>query len=138
MNASHRKLTTIAAAMAAAALVAGCAPDDFKPSPGYDGFLDMVGQVCYPDTIGGVLVKQLAYGNTSAGFLDATSKLYYGQMTPFAYREFVTAFSDNGTATNKAIDCIVKNLPANRAGAPGGGMPGGGGQGSVPPPPPAR
>ena len=130
------------AAVAAAALVAGCAPDEFRPSPGYDGFLDLIGQVCYPDTIGPTLVKQWAQGygpgGSGAGFMDATSKLYYGKMDPLAYRQFITAFSDNGAATNKAIDCIVKNLPANRPGAPGGGMSGGGGPGSVPPPPPAR
>ena len=130
------------AAIAASALVAGCAPDEFRPSPGYDGFLDLIAQVCYPDTIGPTLVKQWAQGygpgGGGAGFIDATSKLYYGQMDPATYRGFITAFSDNGAATNKAIDCIVKNLPANRPGAPGGGMSGGGGPGSVPPPPPAR
>ena len=74
------------AAIAAAALVAGCAPDEFRPSPGYDGFLDLIAQVCYPDTIGPTLVKQWAQGygpgGGGAGFMDATSKLYYGKMDP--------------------------------------------------------
>ncbi|MGH6954812.1 MAG: hypothetical protein ACREGL_11550, partial [Alphaproteobacteria bacterium] len=90
------------AALATAALLAGCAPDEFKPAPGFDGFLDRIGQVCYPDTIGPTLVRQLAQGYApgggGAGFMDATSNLYYGKMTPFAYRQFVVAFSDNGTA----------------------------------------
>jgi len=126
------------AALAAAALLAACAPDSFKPAPGYDGFLDMVGQVCYPDTIGPTLVREWARGNAvspgaSEGFLDATSKLYYGRMTPFAYRQFITAFTDNGAATNKAIDCIIGHLPAKPAGT---GVPAG--RDGVPPPPPSR
>lgn len=128
------------AAVAAAALVAACAPDEFKPSPGFDGFLDLVGRECYPDTIGGVLVRQLAQGfgpsgsNTGAGFLDATSSLYYGKMSPATYRASITAFSDNGTATNKAIDCIVGKLPAVRPGVGGAtGVPAG--RDGVPPPP---
>jgi hypothetical protein len=136
---THRRTL---AAVAAATLVAACAPDEFKPSPGFDGFLDLVGQECYPDTIGGVLVKQLAQGfgpggGSGAGFIDATSNLYYGKMTPFAYRQFVTAFSDNGTATNKAIDCIIGKLPAVRPGVGGAtGVPAG--RDGVPPPPPSR
>jgi hypothetical protein len=128
------------ATLAAAALVAACAPDEFRPSPGFDGFLDLIGQECYPDTIGPTLVKQWAQGygpgGSGAGFMDATSKLYYGQMTPVAYRGFIVAFSDNGAATNKAIDCIVRHLPANRAGTPGTGMPAG--RDGVPPPPTSR
>ena len=115
------------AALAAAALIGGCAPDAWKPAPGYDGFLDLIAQQCYPDTIGGVLVRQLVNNVSSAGFLDATSRLYYGKMDALAYRQFVTAFSDNGTATNKAIDCILGHLPADRPRTPGGP--------SVPPPP---
>jgi hypothetical protein len=102
------------AVLAAATLVGGCAPDAWKPAPGYDAFLDLIGRKCYPDTIGGVFVKDLAGGSVSASFLDATSRLYYGKMDAVAYRQFVTAFSDNGTATNKAIDCILNHLPSTR------------------------
>ena len=126
------------AALAASALVAACAPDAFKPSPGFDGFLDLVGQECYPDTIGGVLVRQLAQGygpgaGSGAGFMDATSSLYYGKWTPTQYRQFVVGFTDNGTATNKGIDCIIAHLPRSRPPAPGGGAMS---RDGVPPPPP--
>jgi hypothetical protein len=102
------------AVLAAATFVGGCAPDAWKPAPDYDAFLDLIGRKCYPDTIGGVFVKDLAGGSVSASFLDATSRLYYGKMDAVAYRQFVTAFSDNGTATNKAIDCILNHLPSTR------------------------
>jgi hypothetical protein len=127
----------IAAVAATAALVAGCAPDEFRSSPGYDGFLDRIGRVCYPDTIGPTLVMEWAQGRgpggSGAGFLDATSSLYYGKWTPTQYRQFVTAMSDNGAATNKAIDCIIGQVPAKPAGA---GIPAG--RDGVPPPPPSR
>jgi hypothetical protein len=127
------------ATVATAALLASCAPDEFKPSPGYDGFLDLIGQVCYPDTINGVLVRELAKGYASAsaaaGFLDWTSDLYYGKLSPENYRKNILAFSSGGTATNKAIDCIIANLPGARPAA--GGRPGGGmSRDGVPPPPP--
>jgi len=131
------------AAVAAAVLLSACAPDEFKSSPGYDGFLDRIGQVCYPDTIGPTLVREWAQGrapgggSAGSGFLDATSKLYYGKMDPVTYRKFVTAFTDNGAATNKAISCIIAQLPATPPGAArDGGIPAG--RDGVPPPPPAR
>jgi hypothetical protein len=127
------------AALAATTLVAACAPDHFRASPGFDGFLERVGQVCYPDTIGGVLVRQLAQGfgpaerGHGAGFINATSSLYYGKWTPAQFRGAVTAFSDNSSATNKAIDCVVANLPPSSGGT---GVPAG--RDPVHPPPPAR
>ncbi|MET0681490.1 MAG: hypothetical protein ABWZ41_10845 [Burkholderiales bacterium] len=125
------------ATLAVAALVAACAPDEFRPSPGFDGFLDLIGQECYPDTIGPTLVRQWAQGygpgGGGAGFMDATSSLYYGKMSPATYRASITAFTDNGAATNKAIDCIIRHLPANPPGTPGTGMPAG--RDGVPPPP---
>jgi hypothetical protein len=128
------------AAIAAATLLAACAPDEFKPSPGFDGFLDRVGRECYPDTIGPILVRQWAQGlgpggGSGAGFMDATSALYYGKMSPATYRASITTFTDNGTATNKGIDCIISKLPAARPGTPGG-MPAG--RDGVPPPPSSR
>ena len=115
-----KRMSVRVAALAAATLVGGCAPDAWRPAPDYDGFLELIGQKCYPDTIGGVLVIDLADGSVSAGFLDATSRLYYGEMDAVAYRQFVTAFSDNDTATNEAIDCILSHLPSARPPSPGG------------------
>jgi hypothetical protein len=128
------------AALAAAALVAACYQDEFRRSPGFDGFLDRVGQECYPDTIGPTLVRQWAQGHgpggSGAGFIDATSSLYFGKWTPLQYRNFITAMADNSTATNKAIDCIISKLPATRPGTSSGGIPAG--RDGVPPPPPSR
>jgi hypothetical protein len=119
----------------AAALLAACYQDEFRASPGFDGFLDRIGQVCYPDTIGPTLVRQWAQGygpgGSGAGFIDATSSLYYGKWTGLQYRQFITAMTDNGAATNKAIDCILAQLPPKPAGT---GVPAGR-DGVVPPPP---
>jgi hypothetical protein len=132
---SHRYRTLAVAA--ATALLAACYQDEFKPSPGFDGFLDLVGRECYPDTIGPILVRQWAQGSgpgggSGAGFIDATSSLYYGKWTTVQYRQFITAMSDNGAATNKGIDCIISKLPAQRPGAAGSPP---AGRDGVPPPP---
>jgi len=130
----NRPLAALAAALLLAASEAGAS----RPSPGFDAFLDRIGQVCYPDTIGPTLVREWAQGrgpgggSAGSGFLDATSKLYSGRMDRVTYRKFVTAFTDNGKATNKAIDCIIGELPAR----PPTGVPAG--RDGVPPPPPSR
>ena len=132
-----RTLRDGVAALATVTLLASCAPDAGRPAPGFNGFLDRIGQVCYPDTIGPTLVREWARGfgpgGGGAGFMNATSSLYYGKWTPLQYRQFITAMADNGAATNKAIDCIVGELPPRPAGT---GVPAG--RDGVPPPPPSR
>jgi len=117
-----------------AASLAACTPDQFGPAPGFNGFLDRIGQVCYPDTIGPTLVREWARGfgpgGGGAGFMNATSNLYFGKWTALQYRQFITAMTDNGAATNKAIDCILGELPPRPAGT---GVPAG--RDAVPPPP---
>lgn len=117
-----------------AASLAACTPDQFGPAPGFNGFLDRIGQVCYPDTIGPTLVREWAQGRGpgggGSGFLNATSNLYFGKWTALQYRQFITAMADNGAATNKAIDCILGELPPRPAGT---GVPAG--RDAVPPPP---
>ena len=103
--------------LAAGMFVAGCAPDTVGPAPGYDGFLDVISQKCYPKTIGGRQISGLVM-NGAPPFLDATSRLYYGKIDGDNYRSLVTAFSDNGSQTNDAIDCIIGQLPPTRPSAP--------------------
>ena len=95
---------------AAAMLAAGCAPDAFGPAPGYDGFLTLISQQCYPKTIAGQQIAALVEAPMPP-FIDATSRLYYGKIDADAYRNLVVAFSDNTRATSDAIDCIVAHLP---------------------------
>lgn len=129
------------AAVGAAAAVAGCAPDAWNAQPGFDGFLNQIGQQCYPMRIGMTLVSDLV-DNPAPYFIDETSRLYYGKISAANYRSAITSFSDNSAATNKAIDCILSKLPSAPPAAPGMtpfGRPGGAALGDgVPPPPPSR
>ena len=103
--------------LAAAMFVAGCAPDAFRPSPGYDAFLRVISQECFPRSIGGQQISRLVT-HGSPPFLNATSRLYHGQIDGGTYRNLITAFSDNSRQTNDAIDCIIGNLPPAQPSAP--------------------
>jgi hypothetical protein len=128
-------------ALGAAALVGGCAPDAWNAQPGFDGFLNQIGQQCYPMRIGMTLVSDLV-DNPAPYFIDETSRLYYGKISAENYRSAITSFSDDSAGTNRAIDCILSKLPSSPPAAPGmtpfsrptGAAPGDG----VPPPPPSR
>ena len=90
-------------------LVSACAPEDYAPEPGYNGFLTVISEKCYPLTIGGSQVSALV--GASPPFLKATSRLYHRRIDADAYRNLVTAFSDRSPQTNEAINCIVDHLP---------------------------
>lgn len=61
------------------ALVGGCAPDAWNAHPGFDGFLNPIGQQCYPMRIGMALVSDLV-DNPAPYFIDETSRLYCGKI----------------------------------------------------------
>jgi len=102
----HRTLTLGILATAVAALTAACAPRDVGPEPGFDGWVNELGQVCYPNSIGSVQIRQLFY---QAAFIDLASRLYYGKITPDQFRGMVQTFypGDN----KAAVDCIISRLP---------------------------
>lgn len=95
-------------AIALVTALSGCAPGAWNDQSDSDVFLDAIENAC-PQRIGGFEISTLE--NNNASFLDATTKLYYGTMTPAGYRELVTAFSDSTVETNQAIDCIIAHLP---------------------------
>ena len=123
------------AAIAAAGLLAGCAPDAWNAQSSYDQFLDTIAKKCFPQQLGQYLISDLIYGSSSY-FLDETSRLYYGKINSASYRNAMVSFSDNSAATNRGIDCILSYLPSSPQAAPGitPFMKPSGGQGDVPPP----
>ena len=126
----------VAAALATAGLVAGCAPDAWNAQPGYGQFLNQITQKCYPKRIGMALISDLV-DNSSPYFMDETSRLYYGKIDAASYRNALTSFSDNSSATNEGIDCILGYLPSTPPPAPGM-TPFSRPSDGVPPPPPSR
>jgi hypothetical protein len=121
------------AALTISALIAlaGCAPDAVtnKYATGFNAFLDAIAVQCKPLMIGSYdmtyrLQRQGIYGDDFNYFFDATSQLYYQRSTPADYRSAINGFFGAGATTNRGIDCIIANLPADRpkAGPPVGGL----------------
>ncbi len=115
----------------ALAALAGCAPDAVtnKYATGFNAYLDQIAVACRPLVIGSYdmtyrLQQKGVYGDDFNYFFDATSRLYYQRSTPADYRSAINGFFGGGAATNRSIDCIIANLPADRpkAGPPVGGL----------------
>jgi hypothetical protein len=109
------------AALLAPVLLAACAPDAVKPSPGYQGFLTQVQNACYYQRIGVVNVGDILTdpGNMQATyFIDETSRLYFGKITRDNWTSSVTAFIQ-GRADDPGVRCVLDQLDkAPRPGAP--------------------
>ena len=134
-----RNRVTIAA-IAAAGLLAGCAPDAWNAQSSFDQYLDTVAKKCYPLQLGQYLISDLIYGSSSY-FMDEASRLYYGRISQASFRDAMVAFSNNSAATHRGVDCIIAQLPSAPPGSPGMTpflKPAAGGQGNVPPPPPSK
>lgn len=97
-------------------LLASCAPEAFnnRAATGFNGFIDQVSRVCKPVQLGPYqLYNPLmgGVGNNSYDFwLDQSSRLYYRQISPAAYRDSINAFFNGGN--DATIDCILGQLPA--------------------------
>jgi hypothetical protein len=112
-----RALAATTAAWCGAALVAACAPDAWKPAPGYDGFLNQVQNACYYQRIGLVNVGDMLTnpGSTQAGyFIDETSRLYYDKITPDNWTSAVTAFMQ-GRSDDPGVRCVLDQLRQNKS-----------------------
>ena len=118
-------------AFAAVAALTGCAPDAVsnKSATGFNAYVDQVALVCKPLMVGQYdmtyrLQNKGIYGDDFNYFFDATSQLYYQRKTTAEYRSAINGFFGGGATTDRSIDCIIANLPADRpvAGPPLGGV----------------
>ena len=101
------------AALCSVVLVAACAPDAWKSSPAYDSFLDQVQKDCYYQRIGTINVGDLLNnpGTMQATyFMDVTSRLYAGQITPQSWTSSITSFLE-GRESDPGVQCVLKHLP---------------------------
>jgi len=102
-----------AGAVCSAVLIAACAPDAWKKDPAYNTFLNQIQNDCYYKRIGEVDVGGLL-NNTGSNqgdyFIDQTSRLQAGQITPENWTSAVTAFLD-GRSTDPGIECVLRHLP---------------------------
>jgi hypothetical protein len=115
------------AALSTTVALAACAPDAWKPAPGFDGFLTQVQNACYYRPIGIVNVGDMLTnpGNMqSTYFIDQTSRLYFGKITRSEWTSGVTAFIQ-GRASDPGVQCVLDQLDKAQAA-------------QVPPPPPSK
>ena len=112
-------------------VLGGCAPDAVtnRYATGFNAYLDTIAAACKPLMVGQYdmtyrLQQKGIYGDDFNYFFDATSQLYYQRKTPADYRSSINGFFGSGTTTDRSIDCIIANLPAERptAGPPLGGV----------------
>jgi len=97
---------------------AGCAPDSVTNvrATGYNAYLNTIATSCNPLMLGDANVSEWiqnggANNNNYSYFLDVTSRLYYGNITPAAYREGITGFFGPSTRNEASFACIFRNLP---------------------------
>ncbi len=113
------------------AVLTGCAPDTVsnRYATGFNAYLNQIAVACKPLMVGQYdmtyrLQNKGIYGDDFNYFFDATSQLYYQRKTPADYRSAINGFFGGGATTDRSIDCIIANLPADRpaAGPPLGGV----------------
>ena len=121
MTRTTLRLQHVLMAIAAIMAVTGCAPDAMtrKPAPEFNAYLDQIAVACKPLMLGRYdmsyrLQQKDMYDDDANYFMDLTSRLFYQAVTPEAYESGINGFFGGGATTNRSIDCIIVNLPANR------------------------
>jgi hypothetical protein len=104
----------------ACGILAGCAPEAMSnyQATGFNGYLATLKRSCPNMRIGdNEIGLALAYGGINENYnywLDMTSRLFYGRISPAAYRDGITGQLGPGSSNAAAFDCIFGNLPAQR------------------------
>lgn len=97
------------AAVCGGVLLSACAPDAWKSSDPFNNFLNQVSAECYYDALSSTTVGELLQpgGSDNASyFLDVTSRLYFGKITPQDWTLQVTS-QLQANATDRGIKCLL-------------------------------
>lgn len=101
-------------AIALAAAGSGCAPDAIRRDRAFEEWIAEVRAACDSARIGTTTVGGLL-GSTASreggNFLNATSRLYAGRITPEEWTSIVTSFI-SGRPTDPGVRCVLERLPA--------------------------
>jgi hypothetical protein len=103
----------LAAAAAAIAALAGCAPDAIRRDVEFEAWLREVRAACDSARISTTTVGSLLDSTASregGNFLNWTSRLYAGRITPEEWTSGVTAFI-SGRPTDAGVRCVLERLP---------------------------
>lgn len=101
-SATHR-FSRLAAAVVLPLALSACAPDAWKANPNFNAFLNQVDRVCGKLNIGEPTVSELL--NSSAVFLDTTSRWDLGKISTADYIESVMA--NGGGRESAGLKCIL-------------------------------
>ncbi len=71
-------------------LLAGCAPDAWRPDSPYDAFLDQIQRTCGDERIGSKSISRDFLQEGDAYFLDVTSRYYHREITEQNYVDALT------------------------------------------------
>jgi len=124
MRTSRTASAIRAMATVAAMTLCSCAPDAVRnnAATGFNGYLDSLKTACPNLRIGTSDVGQwIQYGSGDNDYnywLDMTSRLYYGRVSPAEYRSAVGAQLGASTSNAAAFDCMIGALPVQRDSAP--------------------
>lgn len=117
-----RLRSSLRLALAGSALVlAACAPDAVRNihAKGFNAYLDSLKTACPNMIMGSSNISDwLRTGGDSGDsnyvyWLDQTSRLYYQRISVKQYRDSISA-ALGGRSDAPALDCMVRNLPADR------------------------
>lgn len=117
-------------ALAVAVPLAGCAPDSVRnfEAKGFNHYVDKVQNVCADTTLGTHNVGEwLRTGSDDSDdqyvyWLDQTSRLYYQRISVPEYRASIAGAMGGDKTNADALDCIVRQLPADRPYRPTGSL----------------
>jgi len=111
--------------LALSIVAVGCAPDAMnnRQATGYNAFLNTIATSCNPLMLGDANVSEWIQNGGANNFnysyfLDMTSKLYYGNISPAAYRDGITGFLGPSTRNEASFACIFRNLPQRPSAPP--------------------
>lgn len=90
-------------------LLAACAPDAWKNNQPFDQFLTRVQNACYYDPLSSTTVGELlepSGSDNASYFLDVTSRLYFGKISPQTWTLMVTS-QLQANATDRGVKCLL-------------------------------
>lgn len=121
-----RRVRTAVLALSAslAASLTACAPDAWQNvrAVEFNRYLDRVQAECQPLWIGPLLLRSMPPVDGMGIYdpwLDATSRLFYGRISPAEYSSFVNG-QWPGSTTAASVQCLLARLPAKRPSSPTG------------------
>ncbi|MDQ0138663.1 MULTISPECIES: hypothetical protein [Cupriavidus] len=116
-----KPLRIAAVAAASLAMLAACAPDAVRnvQAKDFNAYLDKLTTACPNMVMGSSNISEWLRTSGDSDdsnyvyWLDQTSRLYYQRISVKQYRDSISA-ALGGRSDAPALDCIVRNLPAER------------------------